>query len=57
MSRYEARLLELQMAAEQCDNEVDRALILGELAAMQEAVKGTEQEPEQLLSVFSLRRT
>ena len=46
MSRYEARLLELQIAAEECDNAEDRALILGELAAMREAHLGVPpQEP------------
>ena len=37
MSRYEARLLELQLAAEECQTAEDRALILGELAALKEA--------------------
>ena len=39
MSRYEARLLELQLAAEECQSDEDRALILGELAALKEAYR------------------
>ena len=39
MTRYEARLLELQIAAEEAATEEDRHIILGELAAMKEAIK------------------
>lgn len=38
MSRYQGRLLQLQMALENPATEEDRALILGELAAMREAI-------------------
>ena len=45
MSRYEARLLELQLAAEECTSEEDRHLILGEVAAMEEALR-EHSDPE-----------
>ena len=38
MSRYEGRLLELQAALENPATEEDRGLILGEMAAMKEAL-------------------
>jgi len=39
VSRYEARLLQLQLAAEECMSEEDRHMILGEVAAMEEALR------------------
>ena len=38
MSRYEARLLMLQLMAEECDSAEERAQILGEVAALKEAM-------------------
>ena len=42
MSRYEGRLLQLQIAAENCKTEEERSMLLGELAAMVEARTGEE---------------
>lgn len=39
MSRYESRLLMLQLMAEECDNAEERAQILGEVAALKEAME------------------
>lgn len=38
MSRYHARMLELQIAAENCASKEERHRILGEVAAMQAAM-------------------
>lgn len=44
VNRYDKRLLELQVAAEECISEQDRQMILAELAAMKEAY-GEELSP------------
>ncbi len=51
MSRYEDRLLRLQIMAESCESQEDRAMILGELAALREAYSFRERiRPHQTLS-------
>lgn len=47
MSRYEGRLLKLQMALENPATEEDRSLIVGELAAMREAISHRQLSPEE----------
>lgn len=42
MSRYEARLINLQIAAENCTSEEERHRILGELAAMKAAMSSQD---------------
>lgn len=49
MSRYNARMVELLIAAENCRTEEERARILAEVAAMQSAV--TVRDSHTVISV------